>query len=164
MAEKEGNRMKQRAFAGLALAFAVTMLTGTPARAENQSMTVQYTVASAYTLTVPSTTQEIAYGTAATNLTIKVAGNISTDERVQVTVADGVLSAGDNKTLAYTITDGSAARNGTGFTWSSGDASAGKEETAVLNIAQEAWDQAAGGTYTGQVVFMAELVNENSGS
>lgn len=159
--------MKKRWMTGiictaLAVSAAVPALASEP-DSRTDSTTLKAEVGSTFILTIPQTT-DITYGEEKTAMpgSLKVTGNVDVGEQVQVTVqAEPLRNVSRNESIAYTVTAASGTGAFTGDTWSETELrEASKEISLFVNITGDAWEQAKAGTYTGSVIFTAELRTE----
>lgn len=134
---------------------------------KSDSTTVTADVASSFVLSIPSTT-DIVYKVEKTQIegTLKVTGNVDTDEQVTVSVQPGQLhNESHNENIVYTITEGTGAEAFTGAAWSETELRAGSKEFSLhVNISDDAWEQAKAGDYEGIVTFTAQLGKVSDGS
>ena len=127
--------------------------------AENQqsgTTTVTATVDSTYTMTIPAETK-IPFNQVETKLNgqLKVKGNVKSSEEVYVTADANPLENEKNETISYVLKQGGA--EFTNATWSEQELRAEKAYDLSVTIPQATWDTAKAGTYTGGIVFTAQL-------
>ena len=114
-------------------------------------------VTSSYTLSIPQKT-DINFEATSTALTdpLKVTGNVAHGETVTVSAQCNPLKTAQDDELAYTLMNGSSAY--TPVTWTETELRDGKKEVQLsVAIDDTTWKNAKAGTYTGGIVFTAEL-------
>lgn len=127
-----------------------------------QTTDINATVKSTYVLTIPAATS-IIYGQESTDLkgSLKVSGNVDTNEKVKVSVATTPLhNDSHNEDIVYTLNNGNVVFQGA--EWSeaelrSGQTGSGKEIQLSVGITKAAWEAAKAGEYKGAITFTATL-------
>lgn len=128
---------------------------------QRDSTTVTTDIASSFVLTIPATTN-ITYGAERTQMdgTLKVTGNVDTNEQVAVSVETSPLyNQSHNENITYTVT-ASEMRNEafTGDVWTEAELREERKEIPLyVLISSDAWSQAKAGDYEGTVTFTAQL-------
>lgn len=151
--------MQKKWIAGV-LTAAIMMTSMLPVyAAENQqsgTTTVTATVDSTYTMTIPAETK-IPFNQVETKLNgqLKVKGNVRSNEEVSVVAAVNPLKNEKKETISYVLKQGGAEFKSA--TWSEQELREEKAYELSVTIPQATWDTAKAGTYTGGIVFTAEL-------
>lgn len=150
--------MKKKWMAGV-LTAALMMTSVLPVyAAENQqgTTTVTATVDSTYTMTIPAETK-IPFNQVETKLNgqLKVKGNVRSNEEVSVVAAVNPLENEKKEKIAYVLKQGGAEFKSA--TWSEQELREEKAYELSVTIPQATWDTAKAGTYTGGIVFTAQL-------
>lgn len=137
---------------------------------QSGELQIKTDVDSSFTLTIPQNTN-IDFKSTSTQLSgvLKVSGNVDTDEQITVTAKASPLAKTSGETIAYTLTDGTAAF--TGAVWNEAELRAGltnaegqKAIPLYIEIAEDEWSRAKAGSYAGTVTFTAELSGTADGS
>lgn len=123
---------------------------------QSGTTTVTATVDSTYTMTIPAETK-IPFNQVETALNgqLKVKGNVKSSEEVSVVAAANPLENENKETIAYVLKQGGAEFKSA--TWSEQELRAEKAYDLSVTIPQATWDTAKAGTYTGGIVFTAQL-------
>lgn len=166
---------------------ALTMAAALPVYAQETTQTettkLSASVDSKYTLTIPQDTS-IVFNRTSTELngTLKVTGNVDTDEKVVVTALSGALHNNTHGVdLPYTLKTAASATTDTETTdtettdtetkafteaeWSESELRAGQTETGkeiqlFIGITEDAWKAAKAGSYEGTITFTATLTKQ----
>lgn len=158
--------MKMKRVFGIASVVGGLFMSALPICADEQSGSTQLNanVDATYMLTIPQATT-IPYGKTTMNISgyLKVAGNVNAGQTIKVSAAVTPLhNAAQNTDIPYTIKKADAAFSTD--TWSedelrSGLANdeAGKKDQLSIAIDEASWNSAKAGSYTGSIVFTAEL-------
>ena len=163
---KRTGKIRNKMMAGL---FAAALLAGTalPAYADSRNMTVNYTEASTYTLSIPTTVSLLETATVSRIIGVS-AVNVATTEQVQIKVSsgisDGKVTLTDTKDAANTIS--STVSLTTGGEGIADDAVVaafeGNSTTAVSGgtLYFSALGDVYAGSYEGTIVFEASIVTK----
>lgn len=139
-----------------ALALTVIVAGTAPASAEEQKTTLEATVPSSYTLTIPKS-QAIEYGRELTDIgSLSVIGNIRTDEVLRVSVEQSAFRNEEkNHSFSFRLLSGSEIFQGQ--SWNGTELET--EQTVPLSVSIEdpVWDEAQAGNYTATLTFTAEI-------
>lgn len=151
--------MKKKWIAGvLTAALCMTNMLPVYAAKNQQSgtTTVTATVDSTYTMTIPAETK-IPFNQVETKLNgqLKVKGNVRSNEEVSVVAAANPLENEKNEMISYVLKQGETEFKSA--TWSEQELREEKAYDLSVTIPQATWDTAKAGTYTGGIVFTAEL-------
>lgn len=159
--------MKKNRLAGMmSAALAAAMMMAVPVGAtatgpQRGSTTVTANVASSFVLSIPASTT-INYGVERTKMSgsLKVTGNVDTNEQVTVAVETSPLhNQTHNENIIYTVTASETGEDAfTGDAWTETELrDETKEIPLYVLISGDAWDQAKAGDYEGTVTFTAQL-------
>ena len=150
--------MKRKTLAGI-MSLAVIAAVAVPVHAEDKTTELNSNVPSKYELTIPMTT-EIDFNTLSTDLngTLKVTGNVQSNQTVTVSATKHILENQDNNSAEIDFALKQGTSDFSSATWNETELRAGtKEITLSVVIEQSAWDNAKAGNYTGSIVFTVEL-------
>lgn len=156
------NRLTGMMSAALATAMMMAVPVGATApEPQRDSTTVTTDIASSFVLTIPATTN-ITYGVERTQITgtLKVTGNVDTNEQVTVAVETSPLhNQTHNENIIYTVTASETGEDAfTGDVWTETELrDETKEIPLYVLISGDAWSQAKAGDYEGTITFTAQL-------
>lgn len=154
--------MRKRFFMGISC---VLLLTATTLPVSAEETPIRATVESSYELTIPAST-DIKYGITSTELNgiVTVEGNVLPNQIVSVSAVTEALHNDDQNTdLPYTLVYSGTTQKFSSDTWNETqlreklNGGEGKTVNLNVNITEDDWKKAEAGTYSGNIIFTAEL-------